>query len=194
MTTPTLRTLIPLFDELHGERIAIRPYRLEDDEQVFEAIEESRERIRLWLPFADQTAEENRDWVIRSIAKWLLREDLNMGIWENESGRYLGGVGLHICNWDIRYFEIGYWLRTAAEGHGYMTEAVRLLTTYAFTALGANRVAIHCDARNTRSAAVPQRLGFVREGCLRNFLRAPDGELADQLVFALTFADPRWPR
>ena len=51
---------------------------------------------------------------------------------------------------------------------------------------------IRCDARNTRSAAVAERLGFVREALLRNE-RDPHGELRDTLVFSLTPDDPRWP-
>jgi RimJ/RimL family protein N-acetyltransferase len=52
---------------------------------------------------------------------------------------------------------------------------------------------IRCDARNTRSAAVAERLGFVREAHLRNEARSTDGELRDTLVFSLIPSDPRWP-
>ena len=42
---------------------------------------------------------------------------------------------------------------------GYMAAAVRLLTDYALNTLGAKRVVIRCDERNTRSANVARRLG-----------------------------------
>ena len=74
-----------------------------------------------------------------------------------------------------------------------MAEAVRLLADFAFNELHANRVMIRCDARNARSAGVAERLGFVREACLRNEARANDGSLRDTLIFALTPSDPRWP-
>jgi RimJ/RimL family protein N-acetyltransferase len=70
---------------------------------------------------------------------------------------------------------------------------VRLLTDHAFADLGAEKVALRCDARNVRSAAVAERLGFVREGRLRGEARAKDGARADELRYALTRADPRWP-
>jgi RimJ/RimL family protein N-acetyltransferase len=71
---------------------------------------------------------------------------------------------------------------------------VKLLTDFAFTSLGAQRVMIRCDARNTRSAAVAERLGFVREAHLRNELRThTDSELRDTLIFSLIPSDPRWP-
>ncbi len=119
------------------------------------------------------------------MAQWLLRESLEMSIWEATTGRYLGGIGLHVHNWDTGYFEIGYWIRASAEGHGYVTEAVRLLANYVFDTLKANRLEIRCDELNARSAAIPQRLGFVREGCLRNNVIASDGRLRTMLVFSL---------
>ncbi len=165
----------------------VRPYRESDAQGLFEAVAESREHIRPWLPFADehQTVEESRDWIIHMTAQWLLREDLILSIWEAATGRFLGGIGFHAHNWDIGYFEIGYWIRASAEGHGYITEAVRLLANYAFHTLQANRLEIRCDELNARSAAIPQRLGFVREGCLRNDATASDGRIRSTLVFSL---------
>lgn len=187
------RTATSLFETLEGERVLVRPYRADDAEVLRAAVDESREHLRPWLPFADlhQTTEETRDWIVQGMAQWLLRENMNLSIWARADGAYLGGIGLHPRDWDIGYFEIGYWLRRSAEGHGYMAEAVRLLTDFAFDRLHANRVEIRCDARNQRSAAVPQRLGFVREALLRNHARATNGSLRDTLIFALTPADAR---
>lgn len=187
MSTTTYRTLIPLFEELRGERIIIRPYRESDAQDLFEAVAESRDHLRPWLPFADahQTIEESRDWIIHTMAQWLLREELALGMWDAASKRYLGGTGYRPHNWDTGYFEIGYWIRASEEGHGYITGAVRLLANYAFDTLKANRLEIRCDEQNARSAAVPRRLGFVREGCLRNDMTTPGGDLRSTLVFSL---------
>lgn len=189
------RTLIPLFEELRGERVIVRPYRVEDAEALKEAVEESRDHLRPWLPFADahQSIEESRDFIIRSMAQWLLRENGPLSIWQQSSGAFLGGVGFHIHDWDLRYFEIGYWLRASAEGHGYMIEAVRLVTDFLFERLGAQRVQIRCDALNLRSAAVAERLGFVQEARMRNSRQAADGSIRDTLIFSLIPTDPRWP-
>lgn len=188
------RTLSPMFEELRGERVLIRPYTPEDAQALMEAVAESREHIRPWLPFADrhQTIEESLDWITQMKAKWLLHEDMNCGIWELGTGRFLGGVGLHTRNWDIRYYEIGYWLRKSAEGHGYMTEAVKLVADYALNELKANRVEIRCDDLNERSAAVARRLGFVQEARLRNREPGPDGSEAPRtmLVFSRVPGDP----
>ncbi len=193
MSTEKYHTLLPLFAELQGERVVIRPYRESDAQALFEAISESRDHIRPWLGFADarQTVEESRDFIIRQQAKILLREDMTFGLWDKTNGSLVGGTGLHARNWEIRYFEIGYWLRSSATGHGYTTEAVKLLTDYVFTQFKANRVEIRCDANNTRSAAVAQRLGFVQEARLRNNALTTAGDLRTTLIFALTPDDKR---
>lgn len=191
----TFHTALPLFEELRGERVLVRPYRLEDAEALYAAVDESREHVRPWLPFADkhQSVAESRDWITHCMANWLLREDMTVSLWDIQTNQMVGGSGLHPRNWSIPAFEIGYWLRASAEGHGYMSEAVKLLTDYAFAELGAKRVMIRCDARNVRSAAVAQRLGFVREGLLRHSEMHGDDKVRDILFFALLADDPRWP-
>lgn len=185
------RSLTPLFDELHGERVIVRPYHEEDAQALQEAVAESREHIRPWLPFADdhKTVERARDFMLHAMAKWLTREDLYLSVWDKETQRFLGGTGLHPRNWEIGFFEIGYWLRASATGKGYMTEAVHLITDYAFEHLDANRVLIRCDERNASSAAIPRRLGFVQEALLRNDSLTTDGTLRNTLVFSMIPTD-----
>jgi ribosomal-protein-serine acetyltransferase len=187
MELPKHRTLIPVFDELRGERVLVRPYRLEDAEVMFEAVMESRDHLLPWLRWVVtyETLDDARDFVRRSAARWLTREGLVVALWDVASGRFVGGGHLG-PDWSVPKFEIGYWVRASAQGRGYITEAVKLLTDYAIATYSAQRVMIRCDARNTRSAAVPERLGFTREARLRNDALAYDGALRDTLVFAVT--------
>ena len=177
---------VPLFEELRGERVIIRPYRHGDEEALREAVVESREHLRPWMPWADthQTIEESREWVEQAVAKWRQREEMILSIWEKETGRFLGGTGLHPRNWDIPSFEVGYWIRRSAEGRGYVTEAMRLLVEYALEELRARRVEIRCDEHNVRSAAVALRLGFKQEALLRNHMLTPGGVLRNTLIFS----------
>ena len=184
---------IPLFDALRGDRVILRPHTPDDFDELWDAIQVSRDELRPWLPFADQSPDELCDWLAKVSAKWITREMLGMGIVERASGRLIGDIGLMVHSWDIRSFEIGYWLATNAAGHGYMSEAVRLITDFAFDHLDAQRVMIRCDALNARSAAVPTRLGFTFEGRTRRDFASPDGHIRDTLVFSMIRDDPRWP-
>lgn len=190
METP-LPILRALPDELVGPRVILCPRHCADDAAVWEAVEESREELGPWMPWVAKTLHPD-DCVAtgrRAGARWLLREDLPVAVLDRSTGRYLGGSGLHRIDWEVPAFELGYWLRTSAVGRGYVSEAVRLLCALAFDTLGGRRVEIRCDARNARSVAVPRRLGFVEEGCLRNHCRDAAGELRDTLIFAMTPED-----
>ncbi len=197
MATQQLRypTLRPIFEQLRGPRVLLRPYTLADADARHAANTESRDHLRPWEPEqadAFHTLDETRDWIVRVSANWLLRKRFSMGMWHIETQQYLGGLGLHPREpdgWSIPAFSIGYWVRVSEQGHGYVTEAVRLLTTYVFDVLHAQRLEIVCDARNTRSIRVAERVGFVQEGRLRNVWRYADGTLADEVVYALTPAD-----
>src|SRR5579859_6957453 len=141
---PILRDLP---DELYGERVLLRPFRAGDGQALWEATEESRDHIRPWLPWGDDTRapSDSEAYARRALARWVSREDLPLGIWDRATNRFLGGSGLHRIRWNIPAFEIGYWLRQSAEGQGYMTETVRVLCKFAFETLSANRVEIRVD-------------------------------------------------
>ena len=190
MQLPAHRTLIPIFEELRGERVLLRPYREGDAEALFEAISESREHLLPWMPWSTQYQSLNdaRHFVRLNASMWIARERLIVSMWDVGSGRFVGGCPCEV-DWSLPSFEIGYWLRSSAESHGYVTDAVRLLTDYFFATYDAKRVFIRCDARNTRSAAVAERLGFIREARLRNYAIAHDGVLQDMLIYADTPED-----
>ena len=96
----------------------------------------------------------------------------------------VGGGGLHRIDWDVPRFEIGYWVRRRFAGQGYITEAVRGITRFAFETLGARRVEIRCDVRNVRSQRVAERAGYELEATLHSHMVAPDGALRDTLIYA----------
>jgi ribosomal-protein-serine acetyltransferase len=62
---------------------------------------------------------------------------------------------------------IGYWLAAPWQGKGIMTTACAALIDHAFKELKLHRVEIRCATGNARSRAIPERLGFVKEGVIR---------------------------
>jgi RimJ/RimL family protein N-acetyltransferase len=100
-----------------------------------------------------------------------------------ESGQLIGDCAAQPLASDPRQCEIGFTLAPAAQGRGYATEAVQLLLGYLFGARAKHRVIACCDARNTASAALLERLGLRREGHCRQSTWAK-GEWTDDLLFA----------
>lgn len=137
-------------------------YRPGDGTSLFRAVQESLGSLEPWMPWVGhhQTAEDSEEVVRRCMARWIERTDLTMGMWRREDGFFLGGTGLHRMDWQTGVFEIGYWIRTSAEGQGYVTEAVRRLAAFAFEELDAQVLRIKCAPGNVRSIAVAERCGF----------------------------------
>jgi len=187
--TPPILHALP--HELRGVRVCLRPYAAGDGVTVQEAIEESRDHLRPWMAWTDSrsTVEECEIYVRNALARWLTQEDVTVGMWDCSTDRYVGGIWLYPLDRNVPAMAIGYWVRTSAQGHGYVTEGVTLLCKLAFTTFAAQRISIQCDAANTRSANIPRRLGFVHEATLRNHGRNTSGELADTFVFAVTRDD-----
>ncbi len=177
--------------EVKGERIVLRAYEDADADALWEAIDTSRAHLSTWMPWVKDhnDLEYTRVYIRRMQAKWILREDFVMGIWSRENESLLGATGFHRIDWSVPSLEIGYWVCADAEGQGYVTEAVKLITRFAFRFFHAERVTIMCSSKNARSAAVPRRAGFMHEATLRCERRELDGTLRDTELFAMTRAD-----
>src|SRR5687768_2500502 len=126
----TQHRAIELPDEMVGQRVVLRPYREEDADALWDAVEESRAHLAPWMPWVGEyrSSADARSFAREARARWLLRDDLAVGIFEKDSGRLVGGSGLHRIDWVVRSFEIGYWVRVSVEGRGFVTETVLLLT------------------------------------------------------------------
>jgi RimJ/RimL family protein N-acetyltransferase len=158
-----------------------------DGKVVHNAILASLNELKPWMPFArkDQSEEQVEENIREAHVKFLSREDLRLLIFEKETGEFIASSGLHRMDWDVRKFEIGYWIDSRHSGKGYMTEAVEGITAFAFNELHANRVEIRCDSNNLKSRAVAERLGFELEGILRNDSFSVDGsELRNTCIFS----------
>ncbi|HEY4689329.1 MAG TPA: GNAT family N-acetyltransferase [Anaerolineae bacterium] len=178
--------LLDFPDSFDTERLTIRAHRVGDGAQIAEAVRESLDALRPWMPWAqDEPSAEAQEARIRHcIAGWIGRKDLGLLLFLKGRDTLVGSSGLHRIDWDARCFEIGYWVRTKFAGQGYATEAVNGITRFAFTHLKANRVEIRCDAKNVRSAAIAKRCGFLLEGVRRHDSLGVDGDLRDTLVFS----------
>ncbi|MEQ1877604.1 MAG: GNAT family N-acetyltransferase [Bdellovibrionia bacterium] len=169
------------------ERLILRPSQAGDGAGLNEALLESWDEFHKWLPFAKvrPTVDESEENVRRSYARWILREDLRLLIFEKSSGKLAGSTGLHRMKWEVPSFEIGYWVRNSFVGRGFITEATNALTRYCFEQLKAKRVELRYSATNDKSIKIAKRLGFELEGLLRADHKSPDGEeLRDTYVYS----------
>lgn len=179
----------PFSEEFYTDRLIIRAPKIEDAEIAWKAVIASHEALKEWMPWAQskQTLEQTTTNLRQAVADFITRKDLRLHLFLKETGEFIGASGLHRINWDVRKFEIGYWIDSRFEGKGLMTEAVERITKFAFEELYANRVEIRCDSENVRSRSVAERLEYILEGTLHHDSLSADGKkLRDTCIYAKT--------
>ena len=115
---------------------------------------------------------------------------IRWGIVRREDDALIGTCTLFDISLQNRRAEMGYILDRRHWGKGYMGEALATLLDYAFAELRLHRVEADVDPRNGASVRVLERLGFVREGLLRERWRVAD-EVSDTLMLAILARDWR---
>jgi ribosomal-protein-serine acetyltransferase len=155
-----------------------------DVDELYRVVDANRAYLAEWLPWAGESRLETAvEFVQRAHAQAEANNGFQANIVDGD-GAIVGFIGFHGIDWANRATGIGYWIAEDRQGRGTMTEAVRALTTHAFTVWGLNRVEIRVAVGNERSAAVPERLCFVREGVLRQVERHADG-FKDNVVYSM---------
>jgi RimJ/RimL family protein N-acetyltransferase len=143
-------------------RLVLRCWAPDDAELMKEAIDTSLDHLRPWMPWAESepsTLEQKRQLLARFAEDFVRGEDAVYGIFEPDERRVVGSTGLH-PRLDGNAREIGYWIRADATGRGLARESTAALTRVAFEVDGVERMEIHVDPDNVRSAAIPRRLGY----------------------------------
>jgi ribosomal-protein-alanine N-acetyltransferase len=168
---------------LHTARLRLRPVTSADADALF-ALHSNAYVLRYWdaPPWRERARAERFLATCRQLA-----EDgsgARLAIDRVSDGAFLGWCGLTRWNPDHRSASLGYCLGDEAWGQGYATEAACALLRWAFGTLDLNRVQAEADTRNVASARVLEKLGFVREGTLRQDC-VVDGEGSDSWVYGL---------
>lgn len=168
---------------LHTARLRLRPFTGADAAALF-ALHSNAHVLRYWdsPPWSDPARAERFLAVSRQMAEDGSGARLAMD--RVSDGVFIGWCGLTRWNPEYRSASMGYCLDDAAWGHGYATEGARGLLQWAFDTLDLNRVQAEADTRNVASARVLEKLGFQREGTLREDC-VVNGDVSDSWVYGL---------
>ncbi len=172
------------------DEISLRTWTVDDVDRALEIVLRNRDHLQTWMQWmtVDYSIEHAKKFIADAITSRIERKTLALAILRND--RLVGSTGFNRLDWLARVCEIGYWIDRDEEGKGIVTRACRRMIAYAFDDLKMNRVEIRCSAENVRSAAVPERLGFRKEGVLRQ-AELISGELHDFNLYGLLAQDPR---
>jgi ribosomal-protein-alanine N-acetyltransferase len=173
--------------ELHTARLLLRPFREGDEEALFAIYSDPQVSRYLprgpWIDIASA-----RERIAKDVAGMASGEYVRLAIVRREDGLVIGDCCLFEFNQQCRRAEIGYSQLRSEWGNGYVNEALRALVELAFTELDLNRIEADIDPRNEASGRSLERLGFVKEGHLRERWIV-EGEVSDTGLYGLIRSD-----
>jgi RimJ/RimL family protein N-acetyltransferase len=142
--------------------VVLKRNTVDDAQLVAGAIRESLDHLSPWMPWAieeNATVEHQAARLAGVVAAWEAGTEFVYVARFGGDPSFVGVIGMHrrIGPGGI---EIGYWAHARHAGRGYMSAAARAITEAAAALPDIDRVEIHTDEANVRSAAIPRRLGF----------------------------------
>jgi RimJ/RimL family protein N-acetyltransferase len=177
LPVPTLRT----------SRLTLRPF-ADADAAALVALMSDARVLRFWdsPPWPDPGRAERFLAVCREMADQ--GTGVRLAVERASDQRFLGWCSLSRWTPEHRSAALGYCYGEAAWGRGHATEAAGALLGWGFETLDLNRVQAETDTRNLASARVLEKLGFLREGALRQDC-VVEGEVSDSWVYGLLRED-----
>ena len=170
-------------------RLELKPASLNLFDGLLMAVEISIPELRIWMPWAaDFDPEGTRAYLGRAEKEWAEGNERHFVVFHD-------GVIAGVCSLDHadplnHTLDIGYWMRSDLCGKGLMTEAVSVVVSYAFETLTTHRIELQAGTQNAASMRIAEKLGFKREGVLREAGRGANG-FHDLNVYGLLETDRR---
>lgn len=180
---------MPPFDQLilHTDRLRLRPLQPGDAPALYDIFSDPVV-MRYWSTGPWSSVEPAQKWITDDAKCLAAGTHLRLGIERAIEHQLIGTCTLFNFNEQCRRAELGYALARTAWGQGVMQEALCGLLRYGFETLTLNRIEADIDPRNLRSARALERLGFRKEGFLRERWII-EGITADSELFGLLRRD-----
>lgn len=177
----------PAVPQREGDRVRLRGFR-DDDVRDLYAVHSDPEVMRYWSFPAWTQLSQARERLDNAMSGNDPERLLCWAIADRSDDRLIGGITLFSIDRAQGRAEIGYSLGSSHWGRGLANEAMGLALAYGFDGLGLRRIEADIDPRNVASCALAERVGFVREGLLRERWFVAD-ELQDSAIYGLLSRD-----
>jgi len=159
--------------ELANDQLILQKFTRRDAATLDAAIRASLPDLNQWLPWArlDYTSGDTTAFIRESVQAWKEERAWDYSIRSREDPRrHIGNISFWTVSKLGKIAEIGYWVRSDETSRGVCTEAVDLLLEETFNSLGYHKVVLRIAVGNDASDRVAEKLGFTREGILREEL------------------------
>lgn len=174
--------------ELKGSRILVKILEDNDAEKLLDLELKNRDFFQTYTPLREcdfYTLEGQLDRIRKNKEKKDLDELYSFGIYVIETEELIGNITLtEVLRGPLQSCYIGYYLDKNYNGKGYMTEAVRLVVSYAFNELKLHRLEAGVMPHNIGSIKVLEKSGFHKEGIAKKNVKI-NGRWEDHQVLAI---------
>lgn len=170
---------------LTGPRVVLRPWRADDVDAVTAACQDPE--IQRWTQVPVPYERKHAEGFVDEIAEQTRAGGGALYAVELPGVALVGSIGLFPPHEGVG--EIGYWTAAPHRGRGLTSEAVRVLSEWAFSEQALHRVELLIDPANEGSRRVAERAGFLAEGVIRQRFRHR-GQPADVALFSRLPTDP----
>jgi len=174
---------------LSTARLTLRPLGPQDATPLFGMYSDAQ-FMRYWSFPVMRRFEQAVDYVARRLQGSGADIEIVWAIELDATREVIGICSLFNVEMASTRAEIGFGLQSAFWGNGYMNEAAHAVIDCAFDVLRLHRLEAETDPRNVASARVLERLGFVREGLLRERWII-DGQISNSVIYGLLRTDRR---
>jgi RimJ/RimL family protein N-acetyltransferase len=178
-------------DKVSTRRLLLRPLNEADAEDLFAAVEASREILKRRLSWVDDVKSvEDEHAFISAAALGMEAGDLIvLGVFEAKSEALVGVASLDkLSSKEPTQARLAVWIRSDRSDKGLGTEVGRALVEVAFKKLNCHRLFVRMDPANRGFRRVLKKIGFKYEGCLRDDKRL-NGRWVDQECWGLLKAE-----
>ena len=168
-------------------RLMLRPFRRRDADELTEAVQASQLELNQWLPWAriGYAKGDATTYIRDSIKSWREERAYDFAVRRlDDPHRHIGNISVWFISRSFKTGEIGYWVRTDETAQGIATELAARVLKIAFEELKMHRVILRIAVGNRPSERVAEKLGFFREGILREEIKVR-GKWLDHSVWGL---------
>lgn len=155
--------------EIFSDKVVMQYY----DLSPFESISEAEKQVRIFQKCLSE----------KSMLRW--------GIELKSNHKLIGTCGFFAFSEDAKKAEMGYELNRNYWNSGIMTEALEMILKFIFAYSEVNRIEAFVEVPNTASQKLLHKLGFIKEGVLRQYERCR-GNLIDIIIYGYLRGDGKF--
>jgi len=177
---------------LQGQKYFLQSLRLEDAANLANLVIKNRFYWSIFEPIHQNsyfTVAVQREKILESLHHMKSKREFNFGIYDYKTQEMIGHISMYnIKRLPFSSAYIGYSIDEMNVGRGIATEAVQLLVNYGMEVIGLHRIEAYVSPRNSGSIRVLEKVGFQREGLLRQLLFI-NGKWEDHFMYAVVEDD-----